>query len=239
MGGQPLRCVKGMLDLTQIKQQIMQTEPYRWAFLNGLFSAADAAELSTTFPRDRFKTVAGFDGEKSYRYRSRSLVHMGTTSHTDPEGLSPAWQQLAADLLSPEYRSAVEALSGLTLEQSPMEVNVLHYGPGAWLGPHLDLKAKMITHVLYFNQNWDYKDGGNLAILRSSDPADIVAEVLPVVGNSSLLVRSDRSWHTVSRVAEECDTSRRSMNVIFHLPDSVSTMWPPGQNPVLEMYTGG
>lgn len=227
-----------MLDLTQIKQQAMQTEPYRWAFLNGLFSTADAAPLAITFPRDRFKTVTGFDGEKSYRYRSRSLVHMGATSPTHPESLSPAWQQLAADLLSPKYRLAVERISGLTLTQSPMEVNVFHYGPGSWLGPHLDLKAKMMTHVLYFNENWHHKDGGNLAILRSSDPADIVAEVLPVVGNSALLVRSDRSWHTVSRVAEDCHTSRRSMNVIFHLPDSVSTMWPPGEDPVLETYAG-
>ena len=227
-----------MLDLTQIKQQAMQTEPYRWAFLNGLFSTADAAPLAITFPRDRFKTVTGFDGEKSYRYRSRSLVHMGATSPTHPESLSPAWQQLAADLLSPKYRLAVERISGLTLTQSPMEVNVFHYGPGSWLGPHLDLKAKMTTHVLYFNENWHHKDGGNLAILRSSDPADIVAEVLPVVGNSALLVRSDRSWHTVSRVAEDCHTSRRSMNVIFHLPDSVSTMWPPGEDPVLETYAG-
>ena len=227
-----------MLDLTQIKQQAMQTEPYRWAFLNGLFSTADAAPLAITFPRDRFKTVTGFDGEKSYRYRSRSLVHMGATSPTHPESLSPAWQQLAADLLSPKYRLAVERISGLTLTQSPMEVNVFHYGPGSWLGPHLDLKAKMMTHVLYFNENWHHKDGGNLAILRSSDPADIVAEVLPVVGNSALLVRSDRSWHTVSRVAEDCHTSRRSMNVIFHLPDSVSTMWPPGEDPILETYAG-
>ena len=227
-----------MLDLTQIKQQAMQTEPYRWAFLNGLFSTADAAALVTTFPRDLFKTVTGFDGEKSYRYRSRSLVHMGATSPTHPESLSPAWQQLAADLLSPKYRLAVERISGLTLTQSPMEVNVFHYGPGSWLGPHLDLKAKMTTHVLYFNENWHHKDGGNLAILRSSDPADIVAEVLPVVGNSALLVRSDQSWHTVSRVAEDCHTSRRSMNVIFHLPDSVSTMWPPGEDPVLETYAG-
>ena len=227
-----------MLDLTQIKQQAMQTEPYRWAFLNGLFSTVDAAPLADTFPRDRFKTVTGFDGEKSYRYRSRSLVHMGATSPTHPESLSPAWQQLAADLLSPKYRLAVERISGLTLTQSPMEVNVFHYGPGSWLGPHLDLKAKMTTHVLYFNENWHHKDGGNLAILRSSDPADIVAEVLPVVGNSALLIRSDRSWHTVSRVAEDCHTSRRSMNVIFHLPDSVSTMWPPGEDPILETYAG-
>ena len=60
--------------------------------------------------------------------------------------------------------------------------------------------------------------------------------MLPIVGNSSVLVRSERSWHTVSRVADGCTGSRRSLNVIFHLPGSVSTMWPPGETPDLFDY---
>ena len=37
-------------------------------------------------------------------------------------------------------------------------------------------------------------------ILRSADLADVAAEILPIVGYSSVLVRSDNSWHAVSRV---------------------------------------
>jgi Rps23 Pro-64 3,4-dihydroxylase Tpa1-like proline 4-hydroxylase len=114
-----------------------------------------------------------------------------------------------------------------------MEINVVHYGPGAWLGPHVDLKEKVVTHVLYFNEAWDPQLGGCLNILKSSDPGDVHATIPPVVGNSVLLVRSNHSWHSVSRVAAQCQTSRRSVNVIFHLPGSVSTMWPPGKRPAL------
>ena len=117
-----------------------------------------------------------------------------------------------------------------------MEVNVVHYGPGAFMGPHLDLKEKLVTHVLYFNQAWDQQHGGCINILRSSNPSDVLSEILPVVGNSVLLVRSNQSWHSVSRVAKDCRTSRRSINVIFHQPGSVSTMWPPGDKPALRDY---
>jgi SM-20-related protein len=120
-----------------------------------------------------------------------------------------------------------------------MEVNVVHYGPGAWLGPHLDLKEKIVTHVRYCNDAWDPQLGGCLNILRSSNPDDMHATIPPLVGNSALLVRSNRSWRSVSRVAAECQTSRRGVNVIFHLPGSVSTMWPPGKTPVLQDLAPG
>jgi SM-20-related protein len=225
-----------MLNFHRIAQQRMETEPYQWAFIDHLFSMEDAARLAVSFPRDKFKKVVGYDGEKGYEYMSRSLIHMGAAVPSHAEGLSPAWRELAGDLLSAEYRSTLKRITGRDLTSAPMEVNVIHYGPGAFLGPHVDLKAKMTTHVLYFNETWNPQYGGCLNILRSSNPADVLAEILPVVGNSVLLVRSNKSWHSVSRVAQNCWTSRRSINVIFHLPGSVSTMWPPGDHPALQDY---
>ena len=204
----------------------MRDEPYRWAAIEGLFAAEDAAALADSFPRDKFRDVAGYDGEKGYRYAARSLIHMGASAPSHPRGLDPLWLALAEDLLSPEYRDALAAASGLDLASAEMEANVIHYGAGAWLGPHVDLEEKILTHILYFNSDWDPCDGGCLNILRSRDPDDKVAEIVPLVGNSSLVVRSDRSWHSVSPVSRGCTTSRRSLNVIFHLPGSVSTMWP-------------
>jgi len=225
-----------VLRFHRIAQQTMEARPYQWASIDGLFAPGDAASLAASFPCDRFKKVAGYGGEKSYEYMSRSLIHMGATVPSHPEGLSQVWRELACDLVSAEYRSALTQITGKDLTNALMEVNVLHYGPGAWLGPHVDLKAKIVTHVLYFNETWDRRDGGCLNVLRSSDPADVFAEILPLVGNSMLLVRSKNSWHSVSRVTRNCTISRRSVNVIFHQPGSVSTMWPPGDNPVLQDY---
>jgi SM-20-related protein len=53
-----------MLNFHRIVQQRMETEPYQWAFIDHLFSMEDAARLAASFPRDKFKKVAGYDGEK-------------------------------------------------------------------------------------------------------------------------------------------------------------------------------
>jgi hypothetical protein len=225
-----------MIDLTQIAQHTMQTQPYAWAEVGDLFSPKDAAALAASFPRDHFKTVVGYDGEKDYEYEARALVAMGASVASYPEQLSEAWLSLARDLLSPAYRIAMSSLTGCDLTTVPMEANVFHYGPGARLGPHSDLKDKIVTHVLYFNESWNRDDGGCLTILRSADSADIAAEIVPIVGNSSVLVRSEKSWHAVSRVVNGCLWSRRSLTATFYQPGSVSTMWPPEDTPLLRQF---
>lgn len=220
-----------MIDLTRILGHTLQTQPYAWAEIGDLFSSKDAAALAGSFPGDHFKTIVGYDGEKDYEYEARALVAMGANAASYPEELSEAWLSLARDLLSPAYRIAMSSSTGCDLTTVPMEVNVFHYGPGARLGPHSDLKDKTVTHVLYFNDSWNRDDGGCLTILRSADPADVAAEVVPIVGNSAVLVRSEKSWHAVARVVNGCRWSRRSLTATFYRPGSVSTMWPPEDAP--------
>ena len=225
-----------LLNIDRIRTGRLETEPYRWAEIDNLFAAGDARDLAATYPCDHYKLVAGHDGEKEYEYDARSLIGMGAEAASYPGELSQAWRRLAADLLSPEYRAAMSALTGYDLTGAPMEANVFHYGPGCSLGAHKDLPEKLVTHVLYFNRSWDGANGGCLCILRSGDLSDLAMEVLPVVGNSAVLVRSDRSWHAVSRVVGGTACSRRSVTVTFYRPGSVSTMWPPGDSSPLRHY---
>ncbi len=225
-----------LIDFTRITQQSLATDPYEYTFVNNLFASRAAQALATSYPRDHFRLVKGHDGEKGYEYHARSLIGMGADLPAFADGLSAAWQQLAEELLSGAYRAAMTKLTGLDLRQVPIEVNVFHYPAGSWLGPHLDLKDKIVTHVFYFNQTWNKADGGCLTVLRSADMSDVVTDVAPIVGNSSVLVRSDHSWHAVSRVVEGCRRSRRSMTVTFYHPGSKSTMWPEGEAIPLHAY---
>jgi hypothetical protein len=58
----------------------------------------------------------------------------------------------------------------------------------------------------------------------------------PLVGNSSVLVRSDRSWHAVQPFVEGSRKSRRSVTVTFYRPGAPSTMWPSGDTTPLHTY---
>jgi len=226
-----------MIDLTRFQSQQILSDPYRWALVDQLFSTADARALVETFPRDHFKTVKGYDGEKGYEYEARSLVHMGADKPTQAHSLSDAWRRLAEDLLSPAYRDALSQFTGVDLSTLPLEANAFHYGRSAWLGPHVDLEDKIVTHVLYFNESWSESDGGCLTILGSGDMAQVVKTIPPVIGNSSVLVRSTNSWHAVTRVVDTCRISRRSVAITFYRPGSPSTMWPAGNTTPLHNYT--
>jgi Rps23 Pro-64 3,4-dihydroxylase Tpa1-like proline 4-hydroxylase len=227
-----------VIDLQRIERGTLATQPYEWAFIDGLFSPEHATALSASFPRDSFKTVRGHDGEKGYAYEARALIPMGAEAPAHLDGLSSAWRQLADDLLSPDYRGALAQLLRRELGSFPMEVNVFRYPPRAWLGPHIDLKDKLITHVFYFNDSWNEGQGGCLNVLRSPDMADAVAKIAPLIGHSALLVRSERSWHAVSPVVDDCAQSRLSMTVTFYRPGSVSTLWPPGDKAPLHRCEG-
>jgi hypothetical protein len=225
-----------MIDLTRIASHKLRAEPYSWAEINNLFSPKAAAALADSFPVDHFKIVEGYGGEKDYRYEARALIAMSSAGLSYPEGLSREWLSLGFDFLSPAYRVSMSLLTEYDLTTAPMEVNVFHYGAGAMLGPHPDLDDKLVTHVIYFNRTWNRADGGCLKILRSSDPDDVAVEILPVVGNSTVLVRSDHSWHAVSPVVGNCRTSRRSLTVTFYREGSVSSMWPANDITPLHTY---
>lgn len=225
-----------MIDVDRIAQHALETHPYRWAMVDRLFAPRDAAALARTFPRDHYKRLADYAGEKDFEYEARALVGMGERTVSRPEALSAAWRALANDFLSPGYRAAMSALVGVDLSAAPLEVNVFHYPPGGSLGPHPDLRDKIVTHVLYFNRTWNDADGGCLTILRSSRADDAAATISPIVGNSAVLVRSNDSWHAVTPVAKHCRDSRRSLTATFYHPGSVSTMWPPGVETPLHYY---
>ena len=225
-----------MIDLDRIRSSQLEAEPYRWAAIDRLFRRADADRLARTFPSDHYKLVSGYGGEKDYEYEARELIAMGAGKVSHAADLSYEWRSLAEDFLSPSYRKALSELTGCDLSEAPLEVNVFHYGPGASLGAHSDLPDKVVTHVLYFNDAWDPKNGGCLSILSAKDSAAVVAEIPPIVGSSAVLVRSDDSWHAVSPVVNDSRISRRSLTATFYRAGSVSSMWPPGETPALHDY---
>jgi hypothetical protein len=216
-----------VIDINRISRSHLQTEPYRWAAIDGLYSPADAAALAATFPTDGYKRVADHVGEKKHDYLVRSLVRRSTKSLSGKQGLSDVWRALGEDFLSPAYRRSMSELIGVDLSDAEFEVNVFDYPPGALHGAHTDHSGKIVTHVLYFNETWNDEDGGCLTILRSRNPEDVAATVSPIVGNSAVLVRSDDSWHAVSGVARTSQLSRRSLTATFYHPGHTSsTVWP-------------
>ena len=233
---QSLACSSLMLNFSRIAAATIENDPYQWAIVNGLFSNDDAIALSKRFPCDHFKTVTGDDGEKGYEYEARALIGMGEDQPAFAADLDRTWNDFTNDLLSQSYRAAMTQLTGVDLSTLTIEANAFHYGRGAWLGPHVDLREKIVTHIFYFNEAWDGDEGGSLSILGSQNLNDVRASVPPIIGSSVVLVRSDNSWHAVPPVSNQSRISRRSLALTFYAPGSVSTMWPPGDRTPLHTF---
>lgn len=214
------------LDLQAIRSASLRTDPYRWGLVGPLFAPASAARLATRFPDHDAEQRSGDDGRRQWRYRVRSLVAMGASAPTRPASLDPLWRSLGDVLASAAYREAISALTGVDLTDHALEANAFAYPVGSFQDPHPDLPEKVVTHVMWFNQNWRAEHGGCLRILRSKDPDDVAEELLPLLGWSAVFVRSDDSWHAVPEVIAGAPTDRRAVVATFHLPGSRSSMWP-------------
>jgi SM-20-related protein len=213
-----------MIDFDLLAATNLRTEPYEWALVESSLDPARSAALIDTFPTEDFWQIAGHDGEKSYTYDARPLVILGADRAPALAPLSEAWQEIAADLLSPRYREALGLATGRSLDGALMEANIWRWPNAAHLGPHLDMEKKILTQVFYLNAGWNSWWGGCLRILDAQDEQAVHAEIPPLLGNASILVRSQRSWHSVSPVAA-APVPRRSLIVTWFHPSCESPTW--------------
>jgi hypothetical protein len=173
------------------------------------------------------------------RFLIRPLVPLGTERPVLAESLDPAWLAFVDELLSPAYRESSERALGLSLDGAPLEVSAWRWGPDAELGPHLDIPRKIASQVFYFNDEWDPAWGGCLRILRSADEDDAFAELPPALGSASLIVRSERSWHSVPRVRREAAEDRLSVVATWQHPGTDSPFWTIDDDGSVRCHTDG
>ena len=213
------------LNLDALRRVRLGDPPHSWGYLSAALAPAAAAALRETFPTVGFWRLRHHDGEKAMQFRLRCLVPLGGDGPVAPESLSPEWRALVDELLSDAYRDAFAEALGQPLDGHLLELSAWRWGSAAHLGPHVDIPRKLASEVFYFNEGWDAAWGGCLQILGSDDPGDVTDELPPTLGSASILVRSDSSWHSVSRVQGGAAEERLSLVATWQHPDTESPFW--------------
>lgn len=102
---------------------------------------------------------------------------------------------LVDELHQPAFRRIIENKFHIDLADRPTMYTVRGYCRRKDGRIHRDSETKLITVLLYLNQEWS-AEGGRLRLLRSrSDMDDFVQEISPDAGKILIFRRGENSWH--------------------------------------------
>lgn len=107
----------------------------------------------------------------------------------------PAFARLIDDIRGPEMEAAMSEKFGVDLGAHPLMITVRGHCRKKDGRIHTDTLCKVVTVLLYLNEDWKGA-GGRLRLLRGpSDLDDMIAEVPPAGGTLVAFRRTDDSYH--------------------------------------------
>ncbi|HXW42327.1 MAG TPA: 2OG-Fe(II) oxygenase [Xanthobacteraceae bacterium] len=161
------------LEIGKFRATELVKEPFEHLVVDRFIGPAALAEISADYPK----------------------ISSPGSFPVDQVVYGPAFHTLLDELNGDEFREAFEEKFGIDLSGRPTITTVRgRCGPGDGK-IHTDSTTKIITVLIYMNENWD-EAGGRLRLLRSSrDLDDVILEVPPISGTLLAFKRSNNSWH--------------------------------------------
>jgi SM-20-related protein len=141
--------------------------------------------------------VPGFLRPDALEALNRDYPEIQGPGNTSPDSLpaGPAFHQLLAELRSDEFADLFAGKFDVDLRGCPTTIAVRRHCEATDGNIHTDHRSKILTILLYFNQDWPH-EGGKLRLLNSEhDIEDYAAEVTPAGGTLLGFRRTDNSFH--------------------------------------------
>ena len=151
---------------------------------------------------------------------NRDYPNIDIAGNFPPEELhyGQAFSRLLEELQSPRMRQKFSSKFAIDLEEHPLQITVRKYSEESDGNVHNDSKMKVVTVLIYFNEDWP-QAGGRLRLVRSPENIDdYAAEVAPEGGNLIAFRRNERSYHGFI----PCVGERRSLQMYWVSPKRVA-----------------
>lgn len=163
-----------MLKLDALRATPLQRDPFEYVIVKDFLGAENLKEVLADYPQVP-----------------------GPGSHP-PAGLNIAgrFKTMIDELLDTEFRKIVEEKFDIDLTDRPTMYTVRGFCRARDGKIHTDSKTKLITVLLYMNDDSWESSTGRLRILRNgTDLENYAAEIEPSGGTLLIFKRSDSSWH--------------------------------------------
>ena len=161
------------LNLDKLRAATLESVPFEYTIVPGFLGADSVRRINATYPNI----------EKGGSYPIESLEN------------TMAIKDVIDELDGAEFEAVIEEKFDVSLAGRPKMYSLRGHTRAKDGSIHTDSKDKIITVLLYLNENWQ-QPGGRLRILRDGKNVDdFAAEVPPDNGTLLVFKRSDASWH--------------------------------------------
>jgi hypothetical protein len=107
----------------------------------------------------------------------------------------PAFARLIEAIKGPEFTRAVEGKLGIDLTGRPTMVTARGVSAARDGQIHTDSRTKLVTVLIYMNNEWEAKTGRLRLLRRPDDLEDMIAEVPPDEGTLLIFRNDPNAWH--------------------------------------------
>jgi SM-20-related protein len=161
------------LNWVRLESARLQTDPFQYLHVTDALVPQAAAQVPGEFPAVR--------GAGSFSLRDAAP--------------GPVLRKIIAELESAQFRALMSRVFDVDLEDAATMVTLRgESGPRDGF-IHCDSKSKILSLLLYLNDDWRGTEG-QLRLLRSrSDIEDVAAEIPAAMGSLVVFRRADNSWH--------------------------------------------
>jgi SM-20-related protein len=161
-------------DLAAIRAAPLAREPYDFFLGSGFLKSEAIDELRRDFPDI---TKSGYLTVDEVRLKGR-------------------FKTLIDELEGPELIEELSRKFGLDLHPFPRLTTIMKRSQPKYGAIHTDGASKVMTMLVYMNDEWEQDQGGRLRVLYDEKNYDrYKLEVPPTMGTMFAFLRSDRSWH--------------------------------------------
>jgi SM-20-related protein len=161
------------LQLAKLRAAKLETSPYTYTIVPGFLTPETVARINATYPK--------IDKGGSYPIESLDA--------------GMAIKDVIDELDSPEFEQLIAEKFDVQLAGRPKMYSLRAYTRAKDGQIHTDSRDKIITVLLYLNENWQ-QPGGRLRVLNNGEDVDnFAAEVPPDNGTLLIFKRADNSWH--------------------------------------------
>lgn len=162
-----------MINLEAAREQPLQHAPFDHIVVPDFLNAEVLAAVNADYP----------------------AIDSAANHALDSLSYGKAFAGLMDEIQAPAFARMLGEKFDMELESLPTTITVRKFCERTDGNIHTDHKSKVITILIYFNENWDHPDGRLRFLHDENDIENYAVEVPPFGGTMLAFRRTDHSWH--------------------------------------------